>query len=463
MNKLKTGMISILLANIINLAVSLITSFILPKYLSIESYSAIKTYQLISSYIALLCLGYVDGMFLKYGGKDITTINKSDLNINLSTYRVLQGVITFIAIIISLVLRNRILLACAISILPLNLIGYFRYLFQSVGEFKKYSIIMYLTTILTFAANLLLLFIAKTDDYLLFIYIYVIIDIVICILLEITFLKKYGKGFKCCIFSFDELVANIKDGILLMLGNFSSNILTSMDRWFVKAFMDTTNFALYSFACSMENFVNVAISPVTTTMYNYFCKEKDNDKIITIRKSIMLFATMLVSAAFPGKYVLEIYLTKYSEANTVIFYLFAAQIFYIINKGVYLNLYKAQKRQNQYFKKLIIINIIGAAFNTILYLANNCKESFALGTLLTAVIWLILSSCDFKELSYSINEIVYLLLSTVFFVVCGSQFVSYIGFLVYISAIFILSFLLMRPSLVFLFGVAKSIIPKYKS
>lgn len=33
-------------------------------------------------------------------------------------------------------------------------------------------------------------------------------------------------------------------------------------------------FAQYSFAVSVENFLNLAITPVTTTLYNYFCREE---------------------------------------------------------------------------------------------------------------------------------------------------------------------------------------------
>lgn len=60
-------------------------------------------------------------------------------------------------------------------------------------------------------------------------------------------------------FSLNELVNNIKGGILLTVGNLSSVVLTSMDRWFVKALMTTLAFAQYSFAVSMENFMNVAL------------------------------------------------------------------------------------------------------------------------------------------------------------------------------------------------------------
>lgn len=66
---MKKGLAQVLFANIIFLLVGIVSNFLLPKYLSIESYSYIKTYALYISYAGFFHLGYNDGMYLKYGGK----------------------------------------------------------------------------------------------------------------------------------------------------------------------------------------------------------------------------------------------------------------------------------------------------------------------------------------------------------------------------------------------------------
>ena len=111
-----------------------------------------------------------------------------------------------------------------------------------------------------------------------------------------------------------RLIKNIKAGILLTVGNLPSVVLTSMDRWFVKALMTTLAFAQYSFAVSMENFMNVAVTPVTTTLYNYFCKATDEVKVRKARNYVMIFAALIVSCAFPARFILEVYLTKYIDS-----------------------------------------------------------------------------------------------------------------------------------------------------
>ena len=69
--KLQKGIVAVLIANLVNVAFSLATNFLLPKYLSIESYAGIKEFQLYVSYVGLFHLGFVDGIYLKYGGKTL--------------------------------------------------------------------------------------------------------------------------------------------------------------------------------------------------------------------------------------------------------------------------------------------------------------------------------------------------------------------------------------------------------
>lgn len=91
--------------------------------------------------------------------------------------------------------------------------------------------------------------------------------------------------------------------------------------------MDTVAFAEYSFAVSIENFINFAVTPVSTTLYNYFCGSVTNQQIKQVRNLVSVFSAFLITAAFPAKFILETYLNKYIAAADVIFYLFVGQFF----------------------------------------------------------------------------------------------------------------------------------------
>ena len=219
-----------------------------------------------------------------------------------------------------------------------------------------------------------------------------------------------------------------------MIGNFSNILLSSMDRWFVKVMMDSAQFAYYSFAVSMEGFLNVAITPITTTLYNYFCNHSEHDDVIRIRRYVMLFGTVIVAAAFPARFIIEILLQNYTGAINVLFILFGTQMVYIIIKGVYVNLYKAFKKQNLYFIRLILILIIGAILNWSFVQIYPYKEAFSYGTLVSAYIWLIFSIWDFKEYKFEFREWLYLFIEVTVFITCGILFNSITGLLIYVTA-----------------------------
>ena len=180
---------------------------------------------------------------------------------------------------------------------------------------------MNLTTISTFALNMVLLFVFRTDSVFWYIAGYVVLYFLIWIVLDVYFRKNHTLQ-KGALFSFKSFLSNIKAGFLLTLGNLSSIFLTSMDRWFVKALMDTLAFAQYSFAVSVENFLNLAITPVTTTLYNYFCRVSDEEEHRKVFNYVAVFATIIPAAAFPVKFILEVFLTKYIDSAAVVFLLF---------------------------------------------------------------------------------------------------------------------------------------------
>lgn len=460
--KLKKGIVAVFVANIINVIFSLATNFFLPKYLSIESYAGIKTFQLYISYVGLLHLGYVDGMYLKYGGKELRRNLSENFYTNLSTLRCFQFVLTVLVTAVSILTRDWIVIFFALSILPQNVANYFKFLYQAVGDFTLYGKVMNISTILTFAVNMLLLFVFRTDNCWYYLIIYNVIYYLIWIYLEIHFHKNHSIK-KGNFFSFQELWLNIKDGFLLTLGNLSSIILTSIDRWFVKFLMTTVDFAQYSFAVSIENFLNLAITPVTTTLYNYFCREDDKSVHKNVYRYVMIFAVTVPAAAFPVKFILEHFLRNYIDSVNTVFMLFSAQIFYIIIKSVYVNLYKVQRRQHIYFVKLIIIILLAILFNAVFFKIIGVKEAFAFGTLLSSIVWFILSTFDFKYLHINIKDVTFIFAELTALLLTGCFLPSAIGFICYIIFTLLMMLLFMRNTLMQLIAKGKSMLRRTNS
>ena len=256
---MKKNFIYVFAANIVSLVIGILTNFMLPKFLSIESYAYMKTYALYISYAGFFSLGYNDGMYLKYGGKKIGEIGKKDIGDNIFNYTILEVVMTSILLIVGVIIKKKLVVAFSIGMLATNMSGYLKSLYQATGEMKLYGKALNLEKILIFLLNLLLLFVFCTDNY----YFYILIQIIVGLLVTTILLWEIQKKYKFLFvgkFSVREYYQNIKSGIILMLGNFSSTLFTGIDRWFVKFFMATSDFALYSFAVSLENIITVFIT-----------------------------------------------------------------------------------------------------------------------------------------------------------------------------------------------------------
>lgn len=443
---LKKGILVVFLANIINLVLSMVKSFVLPKYLSVDAYAGIKTYQLYISYAGLAALGYIDGMYLKYGGKDINKINKKEFLINLSTFRLLELLVSLLIFIFGIIFKDLITILVAVTIFAMNITDYFKCFFQATGEFSFYSKIMNISSVLMFLANMGLIFIFKSDDYIYYLISYVFVYYIVWISLEVYNKKTNSTQATYTNFSWNELTGSVTSGFALMCGLLLSNFMTGLDRWFIKFTMETYVFALYSFAATVEGFLSYAISPISITLYNYFCKNREINHINTIRQYIVIFSCIIVSSAFAVKFILEFYIPKYYDCVDVLFILFSGQIIYAIIRCFYINIYKADKKQNRYFINIIKVVICGFLFNVILFIIMHRVEAYAIGTFLSAIVWLELCDYDYREYKFSKQEFLFIVISILSMNIYGIYLSSYVGFILYILTITVSAFLLLRTS-----------------
>lgn len=457
--RLTKGIMLVLIANTLNMCFSILTNLVLPKNLSVETYAVIKTYQLYLSYVGILHFGFVDGIYLKFGGKDIKSLDWETVAVDLSSFRIFQFVISMLGILASIIIHDPVLGIASIMVLPTNMLNFFKYLFQACGEYSAYGRVINVVSFATFIVNIGLIGIFRSDNYMSYLVGYVFVNLAIWLVVERLFEKKISVVKSNDVkFSMSELIAGMKEGILLTLGNFTSILTTTMDRWFVKLFIGTGAFAQFAFAVSMENFLNAAITPVSITLYNSFCIDSGKTTVEKYRKCVAVFATGVVAAAFPIKFIIEIYLQKYTDSVSVIFLLFSAQMFYVIIKSIYVNLYKTRKRQKKYFSKLMLSLTAGFILNVLAYFIANVKEAYAIATVISAIFWFILVQIDFKEEKISIKELLYLMIEFIVFLFTGFNFNSVVGFCIYVGSILLFSFIFIRPTLFSLFEIARKFI-----
>ena len=148
------------------------------------------------------------------------------------------------------------------------------------------------------------------------------------------------------------------------------------------------------------------------------------------------------------RFIIEVYLNEYYEAILVIFLLFAAQIFYIVIRCVFVNLYKVKRLQKRYFVKLTMVLFAGFLFNALFYEIIPVKESFAVGTMLSAVLWLLITLPDFREMNIGWKTTTYLFCQLGLFLFCGVHFNAVQGFAMYFLSTLVMMNLFLCPELI---------------
>ena len=451
---MKKGLFSVMAANIICLIINLLTNFLVPKFLSIDSYSMIKTYSLYLTYAGFFSIGYNDGMYLQYGGKSIQNISKKDLADNFLNYVILILGMLVLILGVSIFSNDPIIKAFAFGMFSYNILGYLKSLYQATGEFSAYGKALNIEKILIFIFTMGFIFIIRSDDYRIYIWIQVIVGVFVSIYLftrleHILHFIKLGK------IKLSEYKNNISSGFILMLGNFSSSIFTALDRWFVKILLTNVDFAMYSFAVSMESVINVFISPITIYMYNYFCKSPSIDNIRKIKKVTLIWAFFVIAAAFPAKWILENFLKNYIMASSVVFILFLAQVFYIIVKGIYVNIYKSEKKQNLYLKQMIIMIIISIILNSLFYKIFNNMICIAVATLVTSITWMYLCESKSHILRFGWKENISIIILASIFLICGYKMNAIIGCIIYCLSLIVVSFMFMNDATMYILKIIK--------
>lgn len=457
---IRKSLLKVFSANALQLISNLIIGFVVPVVMNIEEYANLKTYMLFISYVGLLHFGFPDGLFIKYGGKRINDVNKEELKGEHNFFVIFQLVVSSIFFIISIISKNIIVFLFSISILPIMLQCFHKNIAQATGDFNKYSKIMYIYTISYLVMNVILALIMKEHNYVLYCLTTFVSNLVSVLFFEYKFFHNY-KNYTS-LYDKKQIKNTIKKGFFIMLGNLIVLGLFSIDKWFVKLFYSTEDFAYYSFAVSMINIVNTLVGAISITFYNYLCLNNNAKNINVLKKLLITFGGLASACYFPLSIIVNVFINKYVPSLKIIAITFAVFPYMILVNALYLNLYKVNKDEKKYLKVVIFIFIISIVLNVLATIAIKNTTSIAFATLITIIIWVIYSTIDLKKVLVEKKMFYYLFALTIVFIICTRYLNYYSGFLIYCIIYFILSYIFDKNFFIELKNMILNIMKKVK-
>lgn len=310
-----------LTSNFISFAINAFIIIGLPKVIGETEYSYIQYYTLLATYVLLLHFGWIDGIYLRYGGRTFESLPKKRLS-NQFWYIVIFSLIQVIIFSLVAVLfartSDKYFIYCylILSILIVLPKVYTSVILQATNRMKAYSVIT-IAEKAVYAFILVLLLVVKVKD--------------VRILLISDLLGKlaamiYGvsrcKGLILNKLSFakedvDETVLNVKAGVFLVLSNLCNGLVTGFTQLLIENKWGIETFGKVAITFNISRMLTVVINTVGVVLFPMI-KTVRQEALADVYMQIRKIVTTLLFFALFGYYPLKIFfcfwLPNYSDS-----------------------------------------------------------------------------------------------------------------------------------------------------
>lgn len=470
MHNIFRNIIKVAFGNILTLVTGIVVGFVLPKIIGITNYGYYKTFTLYITYASIFQIGFIEGIYLKYGGKQYNELNRQEFRFYSKILILSQLLLTTLFSIISfLSLKSDfkfIFIMVSLFIFFQNITTYYQYISQMTGRFTELTIrnvIRSIATILIIISMVLYFYFINGKNFLSY-KLYLIAYVLVYLILTFWYIWTY-RDITFGITKYHDFIfikSIIGLGLPLMISNLCSTLIFTMDRQFVNVFFDINEYGSYSFAYNMLSLVTVATSSIATVIYptlRTMDKQKLLYKFNEISGWFNVFVVLCLFVYFP----LNIFVTKFFADQ--IKYVESLKIFRVILPSLVVscsitviihNYFMAFDENKKYFYISLIILALSFVANIISYLTFKTTISISIASVIVTIIWYVLLNLLFQK-KYKIpwlKNYIYIISMIIDFYL--TTFLNvYLGMIVYLLSFIIITFAFYHKSIFKLLGRQK--------
>lgn len=322
MNKeLKKNFTYAFIAQGISLIVSCLTNLILPKVLSVTSFSYWQLFIFYSTYIPCLALGLNDGIYLRYGGFHIDELDyksvKSQYMFGIIFQTFLGIVVGGFLILFSKSLNRRLIIALVIVyFLVYTCHNFLGYIFQATNLTNIYSKSIIIQRIVFLFVEIELLFLVSKN---VFEYIPYYIFSLFCALLYLSYkIYPYFKLNKIDLkYGYREAWISMKTGISLMIANVCSMLILGVGRQIIDVRWGLLAFGKISFSLTLMNFALTFIMQIGLVLFPALRRLDSKNLQRYYRRltfSLFYLLPLMYITYLPMQFVLKLWLPQYTQS-----------------------------------------------------------------------------------------------------------------------------------------------------
>lgn len=427
----------------LSLGVSVILSFILPKFIGVTAFGYWQLFIFYTTYAGFFHLGLTDGIYLRTGGKKYEELDHSLLGTEMKFLNLFQVLVAFVISILIIKIENTperrfVIISFLIYMIIFNSVAYLGYIFQAVNRTKDYSkaLIIEKTCCLLAVIATILLGIANFECYIM---IYIICDgfaLLYCIWKgrKIVFspFQDFAKAFQ-------DIKINITIGIKLLIANLASLLIIGFNRVLIDYHWGIEEFGKFSMALSLTNFFLLFITQISMVLFPVL-RQTDNVNMkkyyTNLRNILFILLPMIFLAYFPLQIILKIWLPQYAESFRYLIFLLPICIYDGRMQMLCTTYFKVLRKE----KFLLVVNIVAMFISCLLgsvgtfYLNNVYVVIFAI--VISIVIRNLLSEIYLGKEMNSLHQKDFCseMLLIIFFIIVAWNFKEYIACIFYIGA-----------------------------
>lgn len=347
-------------SNLLTLIISTIVILVVPKLIGVKEYGYWQLFMFYSGYLGLLPLGWLDGIYLRYGGERYERLNKSLFNSQFILLMIMQSIFAAIIIIVAVIINDKqysfILYALALFLLIYIAQSFCKFVLQITNRIREYSEVTILANVI-YVVTVISLIVVNVRDFRLLIISFIFGNFVALLyamfVLKDLFFQHYdNKQF----LSLSEAATNIRVGSQLLMANVAAMLIIGVVRMGIQHGWGVEIFGKVSLTLSISNLLMVFINAISLIIFPRL-KRIDPDKVngfySVIRDILMplIFFGMLIY--FPMSYFIPLWLPKYDSAliyMSVLFPMVAYQSKFEILSNTFMKVLRMERQ-------LLLVNI----------------------------------------------------------------------------------------------------------
>lgn len=356
-------------SNLLNLIVTSLVVLVLPKLIGVAEYGYWQLYLFYVSYVGFGHLGWVDGLYLRYGGSYYRQLDKPKFFSQFVSYTIFQAIVSILVLLFfTLFIQDgdKIFIGqmLFVTLFLTNLRFFPIYLLQTTNRIKSSAKIIMLDRIL-YVLLLLLFIFAGVRNYQVMIFADIMArllslayGIYLCQDILVQPLSTYR-------FDSAETKHNISIGISLMLSNIASLLIIGIVRMGIENHWDVVTFANISLTLSISNLMMLFINAIGVVVFPMIKRMREDilPKLYqSVRELLMAFIFGLFFCYFPIEILFQFWLPQYQHSLNylpILFPLVAFEGKMALLLNTYLKAYRMER-------KLFMINALTAGLSLLL-------------------------------------------------------------------------------------------------